>query len=228
MKAESSTIKHVSGAFPPPVPSTCACIALLHVCHSAHRADQVERHISKGEDLQNCSPVLCGARHPVHRTTLLVLCHRQTTRPLHVPKPLRPVASHPCHDQPRGARSKLLGHRPEQHIHRRSMPVHQRTVVQTNLTSCRSPPDFHVTVARRNKRPARYRQVSVPRFPYFQLAYVVQPSSHHRSEALRHVLHNHDPRVQVGRQPRKQVPQRVRSARRSADRNDLVLGSARR
>src|SRR5262249_78644 len=225
MNAESSTIKHVSDAFPPPVPSTCACITFLQVYHSAHRSNYISRHLRKRENLHNGTSVLRSARHAINRTTLLVLRDGQPTRLLHVSQTLSPITSHARHDQTRGARPKLLRYRPDQHVYRRPMTVHQRPIIQPDFAPCRGPLDLHVTVARRNQSPARYRQITVPRFTNLEITNVVQPPRHHRCKTLRHVLNDHDSRIQIRRQPRQQITQRVRPARGSPNRDDLVLGA---
>src|SRR5690242_21815198 len=97
MKAESSTIKQVRGAFIG-ISGLASSISLLQRIEPTYLVRQVRSHFGKRHDLISKSFLHCNPWHTVNSAAFLVLRESVTTGLFDLAESLRSVAAHPGHD----------------------------------------------------------------------------------------------------------------------------------
>ena len=113
----------------------------------------------------------------------------------------------------------------EQHVDRRAVARHQRTVLDRDVIARAAALQQHVAVAGRDQRAAAQHGIAVGGLLDLHLAQAVEAARERRGELLRHVLHDDDARA-CDRQRLQHVAQRLRAAGGGAD-ADHPLGGAR-
>src|ERR1041384_244590 len=96
MKAESSTIRQVRGAFIG-VSDLASSITLLQRIEPTHLVRQVGSHFGERHDLISKSFLHCNPWHTVNSAALFVLRESVTAGIFDLAESFRPVAAHPGH-----------------------------------------------------------------------------------------------------------------------------------
>ncbi len=135
--------------------------------------------------------------HAEHDTALLVLRHRARTGIVHFAQAAGTIVAHAGHDNTERIFASILGYGTEQHVHRRTMAVDQRAILNFDVILRAAALEQHMPSAGRNQRQPRNNPVAVMRLADFNLANAVEPCRERSGEFFRHVLHYHN----AGRYP---------------------------
>src|SRR5947209_20312330 len=111
MKAESSTIKQVSGALRLAGFFIISSINFLRQTTLSDSRNQLRGDLCERQYIFGAASLNCHARHAEDRATGFVLCNRVATGPAYLAKPGSAVASHTGHYHGARRRPKALGDR---------------------------------------------------------------------------------------------------------------------
>ncbi len=109
---------------------------------------------------------------------------------MHLLEPACAVITHARHDDAHGILPGKLGHRAEQHIHRRAVAVHRGAVFDFDDVLRTAARQLHMLATRGHQGQARQHTLAVLSLFHLDLAYPVQALRKGRCKHLRHVLHD--------------------------------------
>src|SRR5205085_4555630 len=111
MKAESSTIKQVSGACRLAGSWVISSITFLRNSTASYSRNQVRGDVCEPQHLPGPAPLYGHARHAIDGAAGLVLGNRVAAGAADFGQPDGAVTAHAGHDQGGGRRPEALGHR---------------------------------------------------------------------------------------------------------------------
>src|SRR3954471_17625389 len=133
MKAESSTMRQVSGARCGAISPVISNMIFLHVTTLSYSRNQMRGDVCEGKHMLNAATLHSDARHAVDRTTGLVLRDGVAAGAANLAEAASAVAAHAGQNHRGRRRPETLGDRIEQHIHRRHVTIYRRARLQLNL-----------------------------------------------------------------------------------------------
>ncbi|MNS78683.1 hypothetical protein D3C72_1123080 [compost metagenome] len=105
------------------------------------------------------------------------------------------IVAHPRQDHPNGVAPRMFRHRMKQHIHRRTVPVNRRTVMNLDLIVRTATRQFHMLIARGDIRVTRQNALAVLRLFHAYLTQFIQTLGERTGKARWHMLGNKNTRA---------------------------------
>jgi hypothetical protein len=150
------------------------------------------RELAQGQDSVDPSGRDSLAGHAEDDTCGLVLSEGASPCRMHLSHACRAIVAHSGQDDPKSVRACSLCRRPEEHVHRRSMPAHIGTFDDADPVLPGLAPQDQVMIARGNQSETRTGNVAVRRFSHLDAAEAVEPLRKGPGEMLGHMLNDDD------------------------------------